>query len=75
MIGDPNFTSNFLNSEIEFYNCCNSIDQTEAPGSSFYITLDGGIDYEILLTAVFNIFKRDITVCSLRVLETGLNIC
>ncbi|KAL5280592.1 unc-80 family protein [Megaselia abdita] len=75
MVENSDFASNFLNSENEFNAYCNSSDQTEAPGSSFYITLDGGIDYEILLTAVYNIFKRDITACSLRVLETGLNIC
>lgn len=46
-----------------------------APGSSFYITRDGGLDYEIVLLAVYTIFKRDSNMCSLRVLETGLNIC
>ncbi|XP_067617924.1 protein unc-80 homolog isoform X6 [Eurosta solidaginis] len=51
------------------------VDESEAPGSSFYITHDGGIDYEIVLLAVFNIFKRDMTICSQRVLEAGLNIC
>lgn len=51
------------------------VDQSEAPGSSFYITRDGGIDYEIVLLAVLNVFKRDLTVVSLRVLESGLNIC
>lgn len=75
MIESSDFANNFLNSESDFNNYCNSSDQTEAPGSSFYITLDGGIDYEILLTAVYNIFKRDSSVCSLRVLETGLNLC
>lgn len=49
--------------------------ESEAPGSSFYITRDGGIDYEIVLLAVYNIFKRDMTICSQRVLEAGLNIC
>lgn len=50
-------------------------DESEAPGSSFYITREGGLDYEIVLLAVFTVFKRDATMCSLRVLETGLNIC
>lgn len=72
---NSDFENNILNSESDFNNYCNSSDQTEAPGSSFYITVDGAIDYEVLLTAVYNVFKRDITVCSLRVLETGLNIC
>ncbi|KAH8363403.1 hypothetical protein KR084_009623 [Drosophila pseudotakahashii] len=52
------------------------VDESEAPGSSFYITRDGGIDYEIILLAISNVFKRDpAQVCSLRVLEAGLNIC
>lgn len=51
------------------------VDESEAPGSSFYITRDGGIDYEIVLLAVQNVFKRDLSVVSLRVLESGLNIC
>ena len=51
------------------------VDESEAPGSSFYITRDGGIDYEIVLLAVFNVFKRDYNIVSLRVLEAGLNIC
>lgn len=50
-------------------------DESEAPGSSFYITREGGLDYEILLLAVYTVFKRDSALCSLRVLETGLNIC
>ncbi|XP_064555328.1 protein unc-80 homolog [Drosophila montana] len=41
-----------------------------------YITGAGGIDYEIVLLAVSSVFKRDPSqVCSLRVLEAGLNIC
>lgn len=51
------------------------VDESEAPGSSFYITRDGGIDYAIVLLAIMNVFKRDLTVVSLRVLESGLNIC
>lgn len=53
----------------------NGADETEAPGSSFYITKEGGIDYEIVLLAVHCVFKRDSNICTLRVLETGLNIC
>lgn len=51
------------------------VDESEAPGSSFYITREGGIDYEIVLLAVHNVFKRDLSLVSLRVLESGLNIC
>ena len=51
------------------------LDETEVPGSSFYITKDGGLDYEIVLLAVYNVFKRDSQISSLRVMETGLNIC
>lgn len=50
-------------------------DESEAPGSSFYITRDGGLDYEIVLLAVYTVFKRDSALCSMRVLETGLNVC
>lgn len=52
-----------------------SNEEPEAPGSAFYITRDGGIDYEIVMLAVHNMFKRDNNICSLRVLEAGLNIC
>lgn len=51
------------------------LDETEVPGSSFYITKEGGLDYEIVLLAVYNVFKRESHICSLRVMETGLNIC
>jgi hypothetical protein len=50
-------------------------EEQEVPGSSFYITRDGGIDYEIVLLAIYNVFKRNSNISSLRVLETGLNIC
>lgn len=49
-------------------------DESEAPGSVFYITKEGGIDYEVVLLGVYMVFKRESNVCSLRVLETGLNI-
>lgn len=40
-----------------------------------YITKDGGIDYEIVLLAVYHILKRETNITSLRLIETGLNIC
>lgn len=49
-------------------------DESEAPGSVFYITREGGIDYEVVLLAVYMVFKRESNVCTLKVLETGLNI-
>lgn len=49
-------------------------DESEAPGSVFYITKEGGIDYEVVMLGVYMVFKRESNVCSLRVLETGLNI-
>jgi protein unc-80 len=51
------------------------LDEIEVPGSSFYITKDGCIDYEIVLLAVFNVLKKETHITSLRILETGLNIC
>lgn len=53
------------------YSCA---DESEAPGSAFYITREGSINYEVVLLAVYMIFKRESNVCTLRVLETGLNI-
>lgn len=50
-------------------------DESEAPGSSFYITKEGGMDYEIIILSVYSVLKRDSNICSLRVLEAGLNIC
>lgn len=51
------------------------MDEPEAPGSGIYITRDGAIDLEVVMLAVYQVFKRDQSVCSLRVLETGLNVC
>ncbi|XP_017489203.1 PREDICTED: protein unc-80 homolog [Rhagoletis zephyria] len=69
------FRGQMLRSHTDSHIDYTGVDESEAPGSSFYITRDGGIDYEIVLLAVFNIFKRDMTICSQRVLEAGLNIC
>lgn len=64
-----------LRSQTDSHIAYTGADEIEAPGSSFYITPEGGIDFEILLLAVYSVFKKDSNVCSLRVLETGLNIC
>lgn len=64
-----------LRSQTDSHIVYAGLDETEVPGSSFYITKDGGIDYEIVLLAVYNVLKRDSNISSLRVLETGLNIC
>ncbi|XP_055525794.1 protein unc-80 homolog isoform X1 [Wyeomyia smithii] len=70
------FKSQMLRSHTDSHIGYNSgADETEAPGSSFYITKEGSIDYEIVLLAVHCVFKRDSNICTLRVLETGLNIC
>lgn len=69
------FRGHMLRSHTDSHIDYTGVDESEAPGSSFYITRDGGIDYEIVLLAVLNVFKRDLTVVSLRVLEAGLNIC
>lgn len=78
-VGGAGFTTGRFRGQMLRSHTDSHIDYTgvesEAPGSSFYITRDGGIDYEIVLLAVFNIFKRDMTICSQRVLEAGLNIC
>ncbi|XP_050101355.1 protein unc-80 homolog isoform X2 [Anopheles aquasalis] len=70
------FKSQMLRSHTDShigYTCVS--DETEAPGSCFYITKEGTIDYEVVLLAVHCVFKRDSSVCTLRVLEAGLNIC
>ncbi|XP_041761318.1 protein unc-80 homolog isoform X1 [Anopheles merus] len=70
------FKSQMLRSHTDShigYTCIS--DETEAPGSCFYITKEGTIDYEVVLLAVHCVFKRDSSVCTLRVLEAGLNIC
>ncbi|XP_038122393.1 protein unc-80 homolog isoform X5 [Culex quinquefasciatus] len=70
------FKSQMLRSHTDSHIGYNTgADESEAPGSSFYITKEGGIDYEIVLLAVHCVFKRDTHICTLRVLETGLNIC
>lgn len=69
------FRAQMLRSHTDSHIDYSGADESEAPGSSFYITREGGLDYEIVLLAVYTIFKRDSNMCSLRVLETGLNIC
>lgn len=64
-----------LRSHTDSHIAYGDLDEQEVPGSTFFITKDGGIDYEIILLAVYNVFKRDSNICSLRVLETGLNVC
>lgn len=64
-----------LRSQTDSHIVYAGLDETEVPGSSFYITKDGGIDYEIVLLAIYNVLKREANNSSLRVLETGLNIC
>lgn len=68
-------TPQMLRSQTDSHIVYAGIDENEVPGSSFYITKDGGIDYEIVLLAVYHVFKREANLTSLRVLETGLNIC
>lgn len=74
-VAGSRFRGHMLRSNTDSHIDYTGVDESEAPGSSFYITRDGGIDYEIVLLAVLNVFKRDLTVVSLRVLESGLNIC
>lgn len=69
------FRTQMLRSHTDSHIDYSGADESEAPGSSFYITREGGLDYEIVLLAVYTVFKRDSNMCSLRVLETGLNIC
>lgn len=64
-----------LRSQTDSHIVYAGLDETEVPGSSFYITKDGGIDYEVVLLAIYHILKRESNITSLRVLETGLNIC
>lgn len=51
------------------------VDEPEAPGSGQYITRNGALDLQMVMLAVFQVFNRDAAMCSLRVLETGLNVC
>lgn len=64
-----------LRSQTDSHIVYAGLDETEFPGSSFYITKEGGIDFEIVLLAVYHVLKRETNMTSLRVLETGLNIC
>lgn len=64
-----------LRSQTDSHIVYAGLDENEVPGSSFYITKEGGIDYEIVLLAVYNVLKRETNTTSLRILETGLNIC
>lgn len=66
----PSMLRSHTDSRIDY----SGADESEAPGSVFYITREGGIDYEVVMLAVYMVFKRESNVCSLRVLETGLNI-
>lgn len=68
------FRSHMLRSHTDSHIDYSGTDESEAPGSAFYITKEGSIDYEVVLLAVYMVFKRESNVCSLRVLETGLNI-
>ena len=73
--GTTRMRGQMLRSHTDSHIDYTGVDESEAPGSSFYITRDGGIDYEIVLLAVFNVLKRETMVCSQRVLEAALNIC
>lgn len=64
-----------LRSQTDSHIVYAGLDENEVPGSSFYITKEGGIDYEIVLLAVYSVLKRETNTTSLRILETGLNIC
>lgn len=66
----PQMLRSHTDSHIDY----SGADESEAPGSAFYITQEGGIDFEVVLLAVYTVFQRGSNVCSLRVLETGLNI-
>lgn len=68
------FRPQMLRSHTDSHIDYSGTDESEAPGSVFYITKEGGIDYEVVLLAVYTVFQRESNVCSLRVLETGLNI-
>ena len=64
-----------LRSQTDSHIVYAGLDENEVPGSSFYITKEGGIDYEVVLLAVYHVLKRESNTTSLRILETGLNIC
>ncbi|KAG5670539.1 hypothetical protein PVAND_000795 [Polypedilum vanderplanki] len=69
------YKSQMLRSQTDSHIVYVGLDENEVPGSSFYITKEGGIDYEVVLLAVYNVLKRETNTTSLRILETGLNIC
>jgi hypothetical protein len=69
------YKAQMLRSQTDSHIVYVGLDDNEAPGSSFYITKEGGIDYEVVLLAVYNVLKRETNTTSLRILETGLNIC
>ncbi|XP_034937651.1 protein unc-80 homolog isoform X5 [Chelonus insularis] len=46
----------------------------EAPGSAYYITKEGDIDYQVVLKGIHSISLRDATHCTLRVCENILNL-
>lgn len=64
-----------LRSQTDSHIVYAGLDENEIPGSSLYITKEGGIDFEIVLLAIYNSLKRETNTTSLRILETGLNIC
>lgn len=68
------FRSHMLRSNTDSHIDYSGTDESEAPGSSFYITPEGSLNLEIVLLAVYMVLKRESSICSLRVLETGLNI-
>lgn len=69
------FKAQMLRSQTDSHIVYAGLDENEVAGSSLYITKEGGIDYEIVLLAVYNALKREANMTSLRILETGLNIC
>lgn len=69
------YKAQMLRSQTDSHIVYAGLDENEVPGSSFYITKEGGIDYEVVLLAVYNVLKRETNTTSLRILETGLNIC
>lgn len=68
------FRPHMLRSNTDSHIDYSGADESEAPGSAFYISREGSINYEVVLLAVYIVFKRESNVCSLRVLGTGLNI-
>ncbi|CAK1579375.1 unnamed protein product [Parnassius mnemosyne] len=46
----------------------------EAPGSKYYITKDGDIDFQIVLKAVYSVSTMDTLYITIRVMEVMLNL-